>query len=245
MGLVLGTVFQFSLLAGAWCVFGPASLMWRMPLSFAWAVLTGLFMTVPIALRGDDPSAHIALVIVAALWLVVQLVLWVTALCFGWRLRHQGTPPEKGGERQSQFGIGQLMAFTAFVAIVLAAGRLLLAYHLAQNMNPLGADWLFLTVMITAQVVVGLPLTLACLLPRYVVPSIAFCLVFIGIVSAVEAPVFLKVMGDPGPDPELALMFVVLNLSSTFWTLAFAGVVRWSGYHFGVPAPLPLPETSR
>lgn len=236
-GLVLGTVFQFALLAGTWCVLGPATLMWRMPLSFAWAVLTGLFMTIPIALRGDDPTAHIALIIVAALWFVVQLVLWVPALCFGLRLRHQGTPPDAQGERQTQFGIGQLMAFTAFVAVVLTAGRLLLAYHLSQPNANFGPDWLFLVVMISAQVVVGLPLTLACLLPRHVVPSIVFGLVFIGLVSAVEAPIFMQVMGDPGAPAELPWLFVALNLGSACWTLVFAAVVRKSGYHFGVPTP--------
>lgn len=235
-GLVLGTVFQFALLAGTWCVFGPAPLMWRMPLSFAWAVLTGLFMTLPLALYGRDPHPQIALMIVAALWFVVQLVLWLPALYFGLRLRHQGTAPSHN-ERQRQFGIGQLMAFTTFVAVVLTAGRLLIAFHQSQPNASGDPDWLFLVVMITAQIVMGLPLTLACLLPRHVLPSIVLGLVFIGLVTAVETPIFMTVMGDPGGPDELPWLFLSLNVGSTCWTLVFAAVVRWSGYHFGVPTP--------
>ena len=37
-------------------------------------------------------------------------------------------------------------------------------------------------------------------------------------------------------------IFGLLNLCSALWVLAFAAVVRWSGYHFGIP--LRLPERS-
>ena len=243
IGLVLGTVFQFALLAGTWCVLGPAPLMWRMPLSFIWAELTGLAMMLPLMIKGIDPAPHVALIITATLWLVVQLPLWVLALGCRLRLRlwHQGTTPDEKSARQSQFGIGQLMGFTAFVAVVLAGGRLLLAYHLREQERDVkvNTDWLFLVVLVTAQVVMGLPLSLACLLPRHVLPSVVVCLLLMAVVTAAEGSIVSRVVGGGFP-PELSWIFVVLNLTSAAWTLAFAAVVRRSGYHFGVPSSVPM-----
>lgn len=241
MGILFGTLFQHALLAGVWCVLGPGELAWRGPLSFLWAVLLGLLMMLPRAISGDDPTAFAAVVIAAALWLVVQLPLWVLALLNGLRLYYQGAPAGKRTAHRSQFGIGQLMGFTAFVAIVLGAGRLLLAYQQRPGVH-FQPDWVFPAVLITAQIVTHLPLCLSCLLPRYAWLSVGLCLLVIAIVTVVEEPILVQVLGNR--PPGLGLLIGIFNGCSVGWTLAFGGVVRWSGYHLGVPQLDPLPDRS-
>jgi hypothetical protein len=235
IGVVIGTVFQQSLLASAWAALGPGPWLWRVPLSLSWACLMGASLALPLYVANDsEPWAIMYVLTMAGFWLVGVLPVWLVAALFRLRLRHQGLAEPIDETKEHQFGIAQLMIFTAFVAVVLGIGRLLAA----SGWLP-GIDWQLvriLALLLGAQILIELPLLFGALLKR--VPLLACLLgIVFGIgVTAVEIPFVVQVMRiTPTPSQHEMWLIIGLNVTSASWVLIFAAVARHSGYQFGAP----------
>lgn len=232
-GIVIGTVFSSTVLAAAWTSFGPANLLVRLPLSLLWAALMGLSIDVSIlVIDGGPRSFGYFTLLTSALWLVAQVPFWGVSLYFRLKLWHQGTLLLSHNTRQRQFGIRQLMIFTAFIAILLGVGRWLL-----QNIPKTMFDsdelklWTFLCV---SQIAMSGPLVCTTMLPRYVPAGVIISLLLIAGVAAAQMSRANQLLGG-FPGNEFWLL-TATNVSGVVWVFLFAVVVRYSGYHFGVPA---------
>jgi hypothetical protein len=231
LGALFGTAFQQAMLAATWLVLGPGKLRWRVPASFAWACLAGVACGLSLGWRSRFVDVMpILLLLNAALWLGAQLPLWGAARLFALRLWHQGEVIPEGAPRR-QFGIRQLMIITAVIAVLLGIGRAIL---LAGWFNSNHPDVAIFTGLGVSQVLQGLPLILACLLPRWAVLGVVSSLLFIAGLTVAEIYLFKAIMPAPAGF-QFAPLLIPLNGISALWVLIFAAVVRASGYHLGAP----------
>lgn len=233
-GLLVGTIFQWTVLAAAWGALGPGHLLWRIPLSFVWACAMGSTLAVTLALLEGSPEAGVVfMLITTGLWVVALLPLWLAAFAFGLRLRYQydeERAEDSAGERQ--FGIGQLMIFTSFVAVSLGLGRFVLGSNLVPD-----ADREFISIMaivMITQVLVSLPLIFAGLLQQRVALATVIGLGFVVVITVAERITFAQIVPRAIPPSEFGLVTWV-NIHSTIWILIFTAVVRGAGYRLGLP----------
>jgi hypothetical protein len=248
IGYILGTMFGQTTLAAAWTALGPLKLIWRLPLSMAWLALLVTAMTVNFG--GNGPEEFILVVAACLLgqWMLVQLPLWGLALGYRLRLRHGSQAHLPVDRREGQFGIRQLMIFTAIVAVIFGVGRLVAA-NLSLQFNQGAAEgvpiFIFLAV---AAILVTLPLVLAMLLPRFGAISVALLLGLVALATAWELPLLSTIHSGPGPD---TMHLVWINGFTAAWIIAFMAALRLSGYRLiasgvaetahgaGYPGPCP------
>jgi hypothetical protein len=163
---------------------------------------------------------------IVAQWGVLQVPLWLIASAYRLRLDYVGVSPVEFRVPKQQFGLRQLMIFTAIVAILLGVGRALVI-HIAPKIGFRPYDevpvFVFLAV---ASVLLMLPLILAALLPRFALPAVGLCLLLIGVATAFELPL-LSNLNMEGPK---TLHFVWINAFSAAWVLAITVVMRVGGY---------------
>lgn len=230
LGLILGTTFQQAILAAAWAAIGPGKLLFRLPVSFAWACAMGAALALPIAAREHDPAVIVLVLTTAGFWFFGQIPVWLLVALFGVRLHYKAAPVTADDAKQRQFGIAQLMIFTTFVAALLGLGRWLIAVGWLPKFQ--SEVVLLLSLMLCAQILIGLPLLFGALLKRRVLAGCVFGALFGAVVTAFELPLAYKIVqGAPGDGSVL----IWLNIVSGIWVLLFGAVVRGSGYQFGPP----------
>jgi hypothetical protein len=122
------------------------------------------------------------------------------------------------------------MIFTAFIAVVLGIGRWQLEFLSGTLFISFNVIWVFLSV---SQIAISVPLICATMLPRYVPAGVIISLILIAGVTAAQVSlgkhlVSSFLVNEPS-------FFAGMNPSSVPWVFLFAAVVRFSGYHFGVP----------
>ena len=231
IGLAAGTLFQQTVLAAAWSALGPGQLLTRMPLSIIWAALMALAWALPIMADNGWRDALVISVMMAGAWLIAQFPIWLTAKILGLQLRHQETRVTHE-VKQRQFGIGQMMIFTAFVAVVLGLLRLV------ANNRWLGITDLEVVIimawLLLMQLLITLPLLFGMLLPNRWLLGTALGLLFVVLAMVAEIPIAMRVLNTAYYHDYLILPCV--NAVSVAWVLLFAAVIRGSGYHFGVPS---------
>jgi hypothetical protein len=231
IGVIFGSAFSSTTVAAAWASFGPKRLLLRLPLALLWAALVGLSMDITNRVAGgSEPFGYFTLM-TSVLWLAALVPFWIVSFAFGLKLRHQKTaPPPSAVQLHRQFGIRQLMIFTAFIAVVLGIGRWQLEFLSETLFTSFNLIWVFLSV---SQIAISVPLICATMLPRYVPAGVIISLLLIAGVTAAQVSLGKHlVSGLFVNEPSL---FTAMNLSSVVWVFLFAAVVRFSGYHFGVP----------
>jgi hypothetical protein len=57
LGCVFGTMFAHTTMASAWTAFGPAALVWRLPLSLLWVVMLAAALGINVAINGGPDEA--------------------------------------------------------------------------------------------------------------------------------------------------------------------------------------------
>lgn len=228
IGIALGTLYGQTTVAAAWTAFGPGRLIWRFPLSLLWLVLILAVFCAGSALRNQPGDiGRIMIVSQCVQWFVSQLPYWTIALVFRLHLRHRS---EQGaGGPRGQFGIGQLMIITAIIGVILAIGRILVAYKFfAQSTDPEMPIFFFL---LGTAIVVTLPLLCAAFLSRYATFAMLAAVIFIALVTIAEMPLLAATIGNrPGPD---IVHLIWINTFTTAWVLAMVLAARWAGYQFG------------
>jgi hypothetical protein len=229
LGYLFGTTFGHATLAAAWTSFGPLPFLYRFPLSLLWLVSLVGVLACNIAWHGGPNEVPLIMAgCLAGQFLLLQLPFWGLALLGGMKLHYCPSQPLLPSRRELQFGIRQLMIFTAIVAVVLGAGRFAVL-RLVQfpSLNGEGPIFVFLA---AAAIVVTLPLLLAALLPRYAIPAVALVLLLTGLLTAWEVPLLRSFHGGPGPD---TWHIVTINAFTAAWVLSIALVIRLSGYRWG------------
>ena len=227
LGYLLGTMFGHATLAAAWTAYGPASLLWRLPLSLIWVTLLAIALGINIGLNAGPEGAHI---IVGAccfgLWLALILPLCALAIGFGLRLQHADDVGAAFDPRERQFGIGQLLIVTTIVGLVLGAGRVLVT-----NVDPeveYKGDTLAIIFLAVASVIVSLPLVLATLLRRLTILGVAIALAVVGLTTVLELPLLNTLHSGPGG--PMIQDIVAINTFSAGIVMSVLGIVRLHGY---------------
>lgn len=137
IGLLLGTLFGQINVAAAWGALGPGPLKWRWPLSLAWLGLLLAAFAVNISLHsGPNFSFPELVACFFGQWLLVQMLLWLMALLYALRIRHRQELGLASDRSDRQFGLRQLMLFTAVIGVLLGVGRaLVLAFLPGRDAN--------------------------------------------------------------------------------------------------------------
>lgn len=235
IGFFLGTMFGQTTTASAWTAFGPAPIVWRLPLSFLWVVMLALALGINVGMNGGPDEAFVVIgLCLIGQWFLVQLPLWGLAMGYGLRLRHRDDLGAASDPRERQFGIRQLLIITTIVAVAFGIGRLIVP-RLGFTSDGEAPIFIFLAV---AAIVITLPMLLASLLPRLALPATLVTLVLIALATAWELPMLRStgVGRRGGPD---AMHFVWINAFTTLWLLALVLVVRLNGYALAAPGMPP------
>jgi len=228
VGYLIGTVFGHATLASAWTAFGPLPLILRLPLALLWLAVSVACLALNVWVhRGPGEIPVILGGCVLCQYAALQVPFWAIALGTGMRLRYRETGSSSSDPREFQFGIRQLMIFTAIVAVIFGMGRLVVT-GLGPQLEP-GAGTVLPTFLflVVASIVMTLPLFLAGLLPRYWWQAVLVVLLLIGLATACELPLMNTLPIGGGPD---TLHLVCINTFTSAWILALVLVARFSGY---------------
>ena len=232
MGFFFGTMFGQTTIASAWTAFGPAPLIWRLPLSFLWVVMLAVSIGINVGMNGGPRDAMVVMGgCLTSQWFLVQLPLWGLAMGYGLRLRHRDDASVASDPRERQFGIRQLLIITTIVAVVFGIGRLIVP-NLKFGSSGEPAVLAFLAV---AAIVITLPVLIAALLPRFALPATLLTLLLVGLQTAWEMPMFRSTGAGRMGGPHV-LHFIWINVCTTAWLLALVLAVRWNGYTLSGPA---------
>lgn len=223
LGYFIGSLSANVTLAAAWGAFGPGRLVWRLPLSVAWVLMQLVCVAVNVLME-LAPSNGLFLmgVLLGLQWLILQVPLWGISLGVGLGLRYGEAAPREAGQSEVRFGLRDLFILMGLVAVMLGVGRLLLplvdipdGFHVIVFVF-LGVAGVFLT----------LPLLVATLLPRRVLPGIGAAILFITAGTFAEWTLGELLQGA-GPGIE---DFAVINAGASLVILLLAGAVRRCGY---------------
>ncbi len=63
LGLFFGTMFGQTTMASAWAAFGPAPLVWRLPLSFLWVVMLAVGIGINVSINGGPREVPVVMAV--------------------------------------------------------------------------------------------------------------------------------------------------------------------------------------
>ena len=133
-GVFLGTVFAQGSLLAVWIALGRGAFTGRCLLVFLLLTTSGTLLMLPIACESDGWSFALAFgAILLGQWLAVQTPLWLIRLVFGWRIGTLDSVADDSGREELQYGIKQLLGWTAAVAVLLGIGRWLVGDELRDS----------------------------------------------------------------------------------------------------------------
>jgi hypothetical protein len=118
------------------------------------------------------------------------------------------------------------MIVTAIIAVLLGIGRMAVL-NLPSDLN-IGPDGPVLVFLGVTAILMTVPLIVGALLPRWAIAASAILLVIIGVATAWEFPLLVRVQS--GAPPEVAWLFFVINYVAAGWILIFALAARICGY---------------
>ena len=233
VALMLGFVFAQTLLAAVWTAWAPMAFPWR--LGSGLLAICFIIFVLTLAIRrsapGDDIGPIVYGVILLIQWALLQMPLWFARAAFGHRLAFQEGPRRHSG-RELQFGVGQLLALTACIAVLLTLARWLYSQGAIEEF---GRDWrLFLAVvaiLAAFPVLAPLPAIWGAFASR-AIASLTVAAVFLAALTIAQWYAFDAVTGD---STELDF-FAVMNGSLFLVTAATLLSVRFCGYRLiGAP----------
>lgn len=223
LGYFIGSLSANATLAAAWAALGPGRLVWRLPLSIGWVFLQLIFVAINLSLnQGPSNGVFVIGVLLGVQWLILQVPLWAMNFGAGLQLKYREDSFGEASTGQVRFGIRDLFILMGIIALILGMGRLAIPYVEMRGDNEI---YIFVFLGVAA-VIMTLPILVATLLQRMVLPGIAAALLFIVLGTLAELPLFQQ-LGGPGPDME---DFVAINFTGALMVLVVAGVLRFGGY---------------
>jgi hypothetical protein len=226
VGVTFGTMFSQTAVAATWAVFGPAPLIWRLPLSLIWVTLLFGAWSIENALEnnGTEGAAGIMGLHLYGEWLVLQVPLWLVSIACGAQFVPINEQPRSSAQRPGQFSLLHLIVLTAIIGCGLTIGRLLVPEMQAAVVRV--GEWGMYKSLALAAVVLTLPLILAALSPRWYVLATGLSLLPIALTTIWEPP-FLSLVGE---NFLTDLHLVCINIVTAAWILLFVLVLRTNGY---------------
>jgi hypothetical protein len=219
VGFFFGSMFGHTTLAAAWAVLGPGPLTVRLAGSLTW-----VFMLLVAASLYSLPLETV--VVLGAFffgqWLLLQFVLWPICMGLGLHLQHLSDQGD-GSRRHRQFGIGQLIVFTAIVAVVLGIGRFTSLTERPHTAEQIG----FFFILAVAAVLPTTPLVFAALRRRHVTRAILITLAATGLVTGIES---LLLQVAAGRQYRREVFLLGINGATSAVILAVMATVRSSGF---------------
>jgi hypothetical protein len=184
-GLFLGFSFSYVASAATWAGLGPLRLYVRIPGSLILIGMAATALIVSIIRSEPRASDHFEIIAqvcgaFAAMWLLVQLPLWIARWIYGFHLVRPAESSTDGSANELQFGIRQLLIVTAAVAGTLAMGRALLSAPGSDRerfIDPQIHTFLFLAMMVICNSLVAFTVITGALLRRFAMfgVSLGFC----------------------------------------------------------------------
>lgn len=197
-GIILGTWFSQAGLLAVWLALSPQPFATRFPIV---ASFTALVCLETMTLARESPSILSALVfgvLFLLQWGLVQAPLWFVRIKLGWQLVHRADEHRyrPSASADIQFGIRQLFVWTAGIALLLGAGRLLIPQELSDS------DFLELRLVLAILIIIGignilvaLPLVWALLVNSMQWVWLAVAVLVCGTVSWLQPWTFNRVVG--------------------------------------------------
>jgi len=230
LGFFFGSMFSQTTLAAAWAAFGPGALAWRIPLSLIWVSILVIAIAFNIGVNGGPPLDFAALLggCLFGQWFLLQFPFWGLVLRLGLRLQHMDDSPQDIKLRELQFGIRQLIIITAIVGVVLGIGRFAVTTW-GGRFGSNGAEPIVLFgFLAVASIVQSVPLLLATLMRRMVIPGVLVALALIVAVTVCEVPLLASIVGGSGAQTT---HFIAINGLAAAAILSVVLVVRLNGYY--------------
>ncbi|MBC8869845.1 MAG: hypothetical protein H8E44_10525 [Planctomycetes bacterium] len=225
-GVFLGTVFAQGSLLAVWIALGRGAFTGRCLLVFLLLTTSGTLLMLPIACESDGWSFALAFgAILLGQWLAVQTPLWLIRLVFGWRIGLLDTVADDSGRDELQFGIKQLLGWTAAVAALLGIGRLLAGDEL-RDPETAWEMVAFALVLAGGNVMVAWPMIWAMLVRRWVPVWTAVALAIAVVITLEEPNVFSRVTRGSA-DAEV---FWWINGVHIAWVYLSLVAIRLCGY---------------
>jgi hypothetical protein len=237
VGYLYGTMLSQTTLAAGWAVLGTGKLARRM--GFAALLVLAVVLAVVMNLSMHEHNDGVLLVLIVfglvlfGQWLLAQVPLWCLVIAYGLRLANRHDPFLESPSTTRQFGIRQLMVVTAVVGVALGLGRILFSWVLSDDsyLSDAGEGFLIVGFIAAAGVVCILPLVLATLVARGVALAVTGAIVFLGLATWAELPVFQAVAKNTAAAGGPVLWhFAAINAFQAAWVLAITLLLRWGGY---------------
>lgn len=221
----LGSLIGHAILAAVWTAFGPAPLVWRLPLSLIWMTMLAATLAINGRLTGTAVFLGACL---AGLWLLLQLPLWGLVIGFGIHLRHVDEAEWQRDPRQPQFSIGELLILTALVGVVFGIGRAMMTNMHERFVLVGGLCEIPFLLTAVATITLSLPLLLAALIRRMTLLVVLAAVVLMGMATVCEQ---LLVQGRLSGLASTPSVYVGIYPFAAATILTIAVVARLNGYY--------------
>lgn len=229
-GLLLGTIYGQATLAAVWTAIGPFRFRYRLLLALV--CLGGMFAALGI-LASHSPIAGTLMIGVSMVvqWVLVQLPLWCLVWWNGLRIQHVQAAAPTRSVPSGQFGIRQLMVFTAVIAVLLGVGRMLVV----------AVDWNralpgvvvheapIFGFIVLVNTLYTLPLALAVLMRRWNLLAWFIGAAMVAAATQVEVAVIERMI-QGRPNADLNVLLWTMNLCQSVWVVALLAILRVTGY---------------
>lgn len=229
-GLLLGTIYGQATLAAVWTAIGPFRFRYRLLLALV--CLGGMFAALGI-LASHSPIAGTLMIGVSMVvqWVLVQVPLWCLVWWNGLRIQHVQAAAPTRSVPSGQFGIRQLMVFTAVIAVLLGVGRMLVV----------AVDWSsalpgvvvheapIFGFIVLVNTLYTLPLALAVLMRRWNLLAWFIGAAMVAAATQVEVAVIERMI-QGRPNAELPILLWTMNLCQSAWVVALLAILRVTGF---------------
>lgn len=227
LGYSLGSLFGHVALAAGWAVFGPGTVLWRVPLSIVWVLLIGVAVVIEIVTQSAPPEIAITFTgCFLGIWLALQLPLWGIKLGFRAHLRY-ADDPRRAEPSQWQFGTRELLIVTTMVAVAFGIGRIVVGDLLSDTAFVTAGLPVLLFLALTS-IAFSLLIMVAALLERGAIVGVLVTVGLIVLGTIIELPLLQQVTGNSGRPNTYDLLSV--NGFGSGLVLLVATIVRQSGY---------------
>ncbi len=218
-----GTMAGQAMAAAAWLALGPASLVWRLPVSISWPLLS-YFVSREFIRQGEFAGEHDLGLFLIVLWIATFLLVGWLQWATGWRLRFAASTAPAEQRLDWQFTTRELLVITAVVAGLLGVGRQVLPEFLRTTW--LSGTWGYWTFWLVSQLSFGVPLLCVALRPQSRWKVIAVGLLLASLVALIVD----RYCGNWFPFWHLGHVAFPPTIVSVIWVTLFGIAIRTSGY---------------
>jgi hypothetical protein len=226
-GFVLGMCFAQVVLLATWTALGPAKLLTRTISGFCGTMLIALALVAMISRIESNGEGWLFFVVILSQWIVIQIPLWFFRLVFTFRLCWPGEQVVTSTGQDMQFGIGQLMVWTALVGITLGIGQLLIPDEIGRS--GLRVESIALVTLLTVyNCLLAWPFIWSTLAPRrWAIWLVAASFCYVGL-STAENISFEAAIGNPSYR-DGAIFWIINAVQSIAATVALLAM-RINGF---------------